>query len=73
MAKVVRIGDSEGPPELGMDSNKRYQFSLYVQAFNALNHTNPRAYSGVVSSPLFGQAIETDPGRRIELGASFTF
>ena len=73
-AHVVRIGDGEGPPDLpGPEANRRFQLSLYAQAFNATNHTNVRAYSGVLTSPLYGQALAAEPGRRIELGMSVSF
>jgi hypothetical protein len=71
---VVRIGDGEGPPDLpGPEANRRFQLSLYAQAFNATNHTNTRAYSGVLTSPFYGQALAAEPGRRIELGMSVSF
>jgi hypothetical protein len=70
----VRIGDSQGPPDLpGPDANRRFQVVVYAQAFNTTNHTNPRAYSGVRTSPFFGQPLTAEPGRRIELGASVGF
>jgi len=74
--RVIRhgAGGDEGVPDLpGADGNKRFQLSVYVQAFNALNHTNPRRYSGVLTSPYFGQPLLAEPGRRLELGASFNF
>lgn len=73
-AQVIRIGDGELPPDmLGADANRRFQLSLYLQAFNATNHTNPRAYFGVLTSRDFGRALLAEPGRRIELGASLSF
>jgi hypothetical protein len=73
-AHIMRIGDGEGPPDVpGPDANRRFQVSIYVQAFNATNHTNPRAYSGVRTSLFFGQPLAAEPGRRIELGASIGF
>jgi hypothetical protein len=74
VAQIVRMGDGEMPGELpGADANRRFQVSIYAQAFNAANHTNVRAYSGVLTSPFFGQALLAEPGRRIELGASLGF
>lgn len=73
-AQILRIGDGEGPPDMpGPEANRRFQVSVYAQAFNATNHTNPRAYFGVMTSPDFGQPLLAEPGRRIELGASFGF
>lgn len=71
---ALRVGDGEGPPDMpGSDGERRYQISLYAQAFNATNHTNARAYAGVRSSPVFGQPLLADAGRRIELGANIGF
>jgi hypothetical protein len=73
-AHIVRMGDGEMPGDApGPDANRRFQLSVYAQAFNATNHTNARAYSGVLTSPFFGQPLLAEPGRRIELGASVGF
>jgi hypothetical protein len=77
MTRLIRIKDGEidGPMDAGSpdQANSRYRLGLYAQAMNALNHTNVTAYSGVVSSPCFGQPIDTMPGRRIEVGVTFGF
>jgi hypothetical protein len=77
MTRLIRIKDGEidGPMDAGSpdQANSRYRLGLYAQAMNALNHTNATAYSGVVSSPYFGQPIGTMPGRRIEVGVTFGF
>jgi carboxypeptidase family protein len=51
--------------------NKRLRIELYASAQNLFNHTNPIGYSGVMTSPFFGQPTAALPGRRIELGARF--
>jgi hypothetical protein len=73
--RVVRVGDGEGgAPDLSDPGDpKRYRLNLYLQAFNAFNRTNPIAVGTVFGSPLFGQPILTEPGRRIELGATISF
>jgi hypothetical protein len=71
--RVVRIGDGEMPPDLPGAAERRFQLALYLQAFNATNHTNPRRYAGVATSPYFGTVLEADPGRRVELGTSLSF
>ena len=48
--------------------DKRVTTELYAQAFNLLNRANYTSYSGVLTSPLFGQPVQAQPGRRIELG-----
>lgn len=72
--RVVRIGGGDGVPDTsGPGDPLRYRVSFYLQAFNALNRTNPIAVGTIYGSSLFGQPIVTDPGRRIELGATFAF
>jgi len=72
--RVVRIGGGDGVPDTGNPGDpQRYRVSFFVQAFNALNRTNPIAVGTIAGSSLFGQPIVTDPGRRIELGATFAF
>ena len=72
--RVVRIGDNDGAPDMSDPGEaKRYRLSIYLQAFNALNHTNPIAVGTVFGSPLYGQPILAEPGRRIELGTSISF
>ncbi|HET8645199.1 MAG TPA: TonB-dependent receptor, partial [Vicinamibacteria bacterium] len=71
--RIVRIGDGEMPPDLPGAAERRYQASVYLQAFNATNRTNARRYAGVVTSPHFGRPLEADPGRRLELGVSLAF
>jgi len=55
--RVVR-GDTADP--LGSTGgvegrNTRYTLELYAQAYNALNHVNALNFSGVLTSPFFGQ------------------
>jgi hypothetical protein len=72
--RVVRIGEGEGAPDMSDPGEaKRYRLSVYLQAFNALNHTNATAVGAIFGSPLFGQPILAEPGRRIELGATISF
>ena len=72
--RIVR-GDSADPlgGMAGGDiQNKRYGLELYAQAYNALNHTNALNYSGVMTSPFFGQATSAAAPRRIEIGTRLT-
>jgi len=72
----------------GDSTNRRYNLTISAMFNNVLNHLNPAGYSGVLTSPLFGQptAINTGfgggPGggggasannRRIELQLRFSF
>jgi hypothetical protein len=53
--------------------NKRLRIELFASAQNLFNHTNAVGYSGVMTSPFFGQPTAALPGRRVELGARFGF
>jgi len=58
----------------GLDGqNKRYTVELYAQSYNTLNHTNALNFSGVMTSPFFGQATSAAAPRRIEVGTRFSF
>jgi hypothetical protein len=73
--RIVR-GDNADPLGSiggGSDMNKRYGVELYVQSYNLLNHMNALNFSGVMTSPFFGQPTSAAPPRRIELGARLTF
>ena len=64
-------------------TNRRYNLTLSVQARNHLNHVNPGAINGTLTSPLFGQSntlaggfgafAESGNNRRLELQMRFTF
>lgn len=73
--RMVRIssGDGASPPSLMSGGTKRYRLEFYLQAFNMLNHTNLGAFSGVLTSPFFGQATSAQMPRRLEVGTRFNF
>ena len=73
--RIVRGGDTDPLSSMsGLDANqKRYGLELYVQGYNLLNHLNALNYSGVLTSPFFGQATSAAPPRRLEVGARLTF
>jgi hypothetical protein len=73
--RIVR-GDNADP--LGSmggieGQGKRYTLEVYAQAYNALNHVNALNFSGVVTSPFFGQPTSAMAARRIEIGARLGF
>jgi hypothetical protein len=73
---VVRggnIGDALGALGGGGAESKRIRFEVFVSASNLLNTVNRIGYSGVMTSPFFGQATGALPGRRIDLGARIGF
>jgi len=73
--RMVRIGGGDGvsPPSMPGAANKKYRFELYAQAFNLLNHANLGVFSGVQTSPFFGQATSAQSPRRMELGLRLNF
>ena len=79
---VQRVGGAGGGDSGGLMSalggasgaeNKRLRIELFASAQNLFNHTNPIGYSGVMTSPFFGQPTAALPGRRVELGARIGF
>jgi hypothetical protein len=73
--RMIRVGGGDGaaPPSMPGASNKKYRFELYAQAFNLLNHANLGTFSGVQTSPFFGQATSAQSPRRMELGMRMNF
>jgi hypothetical protein len=73
--RMVRVGGGDGaaPPALPGMAPKKYRLEFYAQAFNLLNHANLGAFSGVMTSPFFGQATSAQSPRRMELGLRMNF
>jgi hypothetical protein len=73
--RMVRIGGGDGaaPPSLPGMAAKKYRLEFYAQAFNLLNHANLGTFSGVMTSPFFGEATSAQPPRRFEVGTRFNF
>ena len=73
--RMVRVGGGDGaaPPSFSTGAQKKYRFELYVQAFNLLNRANLGSFTGVQTSPLFGQATSAQSPRRLEVGTRFNF
>ncbi|HEX8180832.1 MAG TPA: TonB-dependent receptor [Pyrinomonadaceae bacterium] len=71
---AVRIdGEGGGISGLPGGQSKRWNMEFYAQVSNVLNHTNRVNFTGVLTSPFYGQAIAALPGRRIETGLRFSF
>src|SRR5262249_58557376 len=69
-------GNGEMPGAMGSmpgTEGKRFRTEVFLQAPNLLNHVNLIGFTGVQTSPLFGQATAALPGRRIETGMRFSF
>jgi hypothetical protein len=73
---VVRIGERGGAGG-GMpfmsDRTKLVSCEVYASATNLLNRTNFAGYSGVITSPYYGQPTSARPPRRIEVGMRVGF
>ncbi len=64
---------SFGSLPTGGGKPKRYRLEFFIQASNLLNRTNLTNFSGVQTSPFFGQATAALSGRRLETGTRFSF
>ena len=72
---VVRVGGGGpggGMPFMGNNS-KLVSCELYASATNLLNRVNYTGYTGVVTSPYFGEPTSARPARRIEVGMRVGF
>jgi hypothetical protein len=74
---VQRIGGAGGSDISGVfgggAEDKRIRFELFVSGSNLFNAVNRVGYSGVMTSPFFGQATAAMPGRRVDLGLRVGF
>jgi hypothetical protein len=66
-------GDLLGAMAGGGAEDKRIRIELFASAQNLLNTVTPIGYSGVMTSPFFGQPTAAMPGRRIDLGMRVGF
>lgn len=57
----------------GGANDHRYRVEFYVSAQNVTNHDNYIGYSGVLTSPFFGEPTNVLNPRKIEIGARFGF
>lgn len=73
--KMVRVGGGgeASAPSIGSGGTRRFRLEFYAQVFNLLNHTNLGSFSGVQTSPFFGQATSAQGPRRMEVGTRFNF
>ena len=69
--RAIRIGP-DGVGGLPGGGSQKYRVEFYVSATNLLNTANLSGYSGVQTSPFFGQPTSALPGRRIESGFRFS-
>ena len=70
---TASAGDLLGGAMGGGAEDKRIRIELFVSAQNLLNSVTPIGYSGVMTSPFFGQPTAAMPSRRIDVGARIGF
>jgi hypothetical protein len=74
---VQRVGGASGSEISGSfgggAEDKRVRFELFVSGSNIFNTVNRIGYSGVMTSPFFGQATAAMPGRRVDVGMRVGF
>jgi len=72
---VLVAGSGGGMPGgfTGGSSESRYQMEFYLAAQNVTNRQNYVGYSGVLTSPFFGQATNVMNPRKVEIGVRFGF
>jgi hypothetical protein len=57
----------------GGSEDKRWRMELYLAGTNLFNHVNPMGYTGVLTSPFFGEPTSAGAPRKLELGMRFGF
>jgi hypothetical protein len=73
---VVMVGGAGGgmaPGFGGGAADKRFRVEFYLSGQNLLNHANYVGFSGVLTSPFFGQATNVMNPRRLQVGMRFGF
>ncbi len=76
---VQRIGGGTTAGDLlnglpgGGPDDKRIRIDLFASAQNMLNSVAPIGYSGVMTSPFFGQPTAAMPARRVDVGMRVAF
>jgi hypothetical protein len=73
---TIVIGGGGGGPQGGFGGgaeNKRYQLNFYIAGSNLTSHNNYIGYSGVMTSPFFGQPTNVANPRKVEIGMRFGF
>jgi hypothetical protein len=74
---VRRVGGASGNEISGSfgggAEDKRIRFEVFVSGSNIFNAVNRVGYSGVMTSPFFGQPTAAMPGRRVDVGMRVGF
>lgn len=73
---VIRLGNGGSGLQGGFDGgaeSSRYRLEFYATAQNLTNHANYIGYSGVLTSPFFGQPTNVMNPRKAEIGIRLGF
>lgn len=72
--RTVRVSSSDiGGIASELGGDKKVRLTLFIQAYNLLNHVNPQNFVGAQASPFFQQPTSALPPRRFEAGAKLNF
>jgi hypothetical protein len=66
-------GGAMAPGFGGGAADKRFRIELYLSGQNLLNRANYVGYSGVITSPFYGQPTNVMNPRRLQMGVTFGF
>jgi hypothetical protein len=70
----IFVNGSGAAPEMRtFDAPPRFRVGVFFFANNLTNHANYTGYSGVLTSPFFGQPTAVSNTRRVEAGMNFGF
>ena len=68
------VGGGGGPQVLTVNnSGARYRLQFIVQVQNVTNNANYVGYSGVRTSPFFGQPTSVQGTRKVDMGVQLSF
>ena len=68
------VGGGGGPQVLAVNnSGARYRLQFVVQVQNLTNNANYIGYSGVLTSPFFGQPTSVLGTRKVDIGVQLSF
>jgi hypothetical protein len=71
---IAVVGGGGGPQVQTVNqSGQRYRLQFVIQVQNVTNHANYTGYSGVVTSPFFGQPTAVLGTRKVDLSVNLSF
>jgi hypothetical protein len=71
---IAVVGGGGGPQVQTVNqSGQRFRLQFVIQVQNVTNHANYTGYSGVITSPFFGQPTAVLGTRKVDLGVNLSF